>query len=56
MPHAVQELHRPGTVLHARGRDRHRQEHAEGLDEEVPFAAVDVFGRVVAVAPLFRWC
>jgi hypothetical protein len=51
VPQAVQQRPRPLTVLHAGGRDRHRQEQAEGIDEDGPFAAVDVFGFVVAVDP-----
>jgi hypothetical protein len=51
MPQAVQQLHRPVAVLHAGSRDRHREEQPEGVDEDVPFAAVDVFGLVVAVDP-----
>jgi hypothetical protein len=47
----VQQNHGPVTVLHAGGRNHYREEQPEGVDEDVPFAAVDVFGLVVAVDP-----
>jgi hypothetical protein len=37
--------------LHAGGRDHDREEQPEGVDEDVPFAAVDVFRLVAAVDP-----
>jgi hypothetical protein len=37
----------------AGGRDHYREEKPEGIDAEVPCAAVDVFGLVVAVDPPF---
>jgi hypothetical protein len=39
--------------VHAGGCDHYREEQPEGVDEDVPFAAVDVFGLVVAVDPPF---
>jgi hypothetical protein len=39
--------------LHAGGRDHYREEKPEGVNEDVPCAAVDVFGLVVAVDPPF---
>jgi hypothetical protein len=39
--------------LHAGGRDHYREEKPEGVDEDVSFAAVDVFGLGVAVDPPF---
>jgi hypothetical protein len=39
--------------LHAGGCHHDREEQSEGVDEDVPCAAVDVFGLVVAVAPPF---
>ena len=40
------------TVLHARGRDDHPQEIAQGVGEDVAFASLDLFACVVATALL----
>ena len=49
----VQQKHGPVTVLHAGGRNHYREASPEGVDAEVPCAAVDVLGLVVAVDPPF---
>jgi hypothetical protein len=49
----VPQKHGPVTVLPAGGRTHYREEPPEGVDADVPVAAVDVFGLVVAVAPPF---
>jgi hypothetical protein len=51
VPQGVQQGHGPVAVWHAGGRDHDREEQPERVDEEVPCAAVDLCGRVVAVAP-----
>lgn len=51
VPQGVQQGHGPVAVWHAGGRDHDREEQPESVDEEVPCAAVDMCGRVVAVAP-----
>jgi hypothetical protein len=39
--------------LHAGCCHHYCEEKSEGVDEDVPFAAIDVFGLVVAVDPPF---
>lgn len=39
-----------GGVLHARGRDQHSQEQADGVDDDAPLAAHDFLARVNALA------
>jgi hypothetical protein len=53
VPQDVQQGHGPVTALHAGGRDHDREEKPEGVDEEVPCAAVGMFALVVAVDPPF---
>ena len=53
MPEDLQQRLRPVAVLHVSGRDHHRQEYAEGIDEEVTFAALDLFMRIEATDPPF---
>jgi len=53
VPQDVQQGYGPVTVLPAGRRDHYREEQPEGVNEDVPFAAVDVFGLVVAVDPPF---
>jgi len=49
----LQELHGPVAVLHAGRCDHYRQEQAKGVDQNVAFAAVVVFVRIVARDPPF---
>jgi hypothetical protein len=53
VPQEVQQGHGPVAVLHAGGLDHYREKQSDGIDEDVPLEAVDVFGLVVAVDPPF---
>ena len=53
MPEALQQWLRPVAVWHIGGRDHHCQEEAEGINEEVAFAALDLFVRINAANPPF---
>jgi hypothetical protein len=53
MPNALQQQLSTITVLHASGSDDDRQQQAERIDEDVAFAAFDLFMRVKAADPPF---
>jgi hypothetical protein len=53
MPEGLQQQLRPVAVLHTGGRDHYRQDQAEGIDEDMAFAALDLFVRVNAADPPF---
>lgn len=53
MPEALQQQLSTLTVLHASGGDDDRQQQAERIDEDVAFAAFDLFMRVKAADPPF---
>ena len=53
MPEALQQQLCPVAVWHTGGRDHHRQDQAEGIDEEVAFAALDLFVCVNAPDPVW---
>jgi hypothetical protein len=56
MPEDVRHLGGPIAVLGAGGSDDHRQDQAERVDEEMPFADWDLFMGAEAAEPLFPWC
>ena len=53
MPEALQQQLRPITVLHASGGDDDRQQQTKRVDEDVAFAAFNLFMRVNAAEPPF---
>jgi len=53
MPQDLQQRLCAVAVLHAGGGDDDRQQQAERIDEDVPFAAFDLFVRVKAADPPF---
>src|SRR5918996_5588099 len=53
MPEDFQHLLGPVAVLHAGGRDDDGQDQSERVDEEMPFAAFDLFVGVEAANPPF---
>jgi hypothetical protein len=53
MPEDLQQRLRPVAVWHTGSRDHHRQDQAEGIDEEMTFAALDLFVRIEATDPPF---
>jgi hypothetical protein len=53
MPEDLQQQLRPVAVWHTGGGDDDRQQQAERVDEEVAFAAFNLFVRVKAADPPF---
>jgi hypothetical protein len=53
MPEALQQQLSTITVLHASGGDDDRQQQAERVDEDVAFAALNLFVRIEATDPPF---
>ena len=53
MSEALQQPLRPVAVWHTGGRDHHHQDQAEGINEEVAFAALDLLVRIEATDPPF---
>jgi hypothetical protein len=53
MPEALQQQLSTITVLHASGGDDDRQQQTKRIDEEMAFAAFDLFMRVKAADPPF---
>ena len=53
MPEALQQQLSTITVLHASGGDDDRQQQTKSIDEDVAFAAFDLFMRVKAADPPF---
>ena len=51
MPEALQEQFRAIAVWHAGGRHDHREDQAEGIDEEMPLAAFDLVAGIVPPDP-----
>ena len=51
MPEALQQQLCPVAVWHTGSRDHHRQDQAEGIDDEVAFATFDLLARVIAPDP-----
>jgi len=43
------------AVLNGCGMNHDRHDHADGVDNDMSFAAVDFLAGVVTVDPLFRW-
>ena len=53
MPEDREETFRPVTVLHIGARHHHGEDQAEGIDEDVPLAAFDLFARIIPTDPPF---
>jgi hypothetical protein len=49
----VEELFRPIAILDAGSRHHHRQDQPEGIDEDMPLAAFDLFAGIVPPDPPF---
>ena len=53
VPQDRQDTFRPIAVLHIGGRDDDGQEQAEGIDQDMPLASLDVLVRIIAADPPF---
>jgi hypothetical protein len=51
VPQDRQDTFRSVAVLHLGGRDHDGQEQAEGIDEDMPLAPLDVLVRIIAADP-----
>ena len=51
MPEDAEELLGSITILHTGRRDDDREEQSEGIDEEMPLAALDLFAGIVPPEP-----
>jgi hypothetical protein len=49
----AQEWLGPITILHTGRRDDDREEQSEGIDEDMPLAAFDLFASIVPPEPPF---
>ena len=53
MPEDAEELLGSITILHTGRRDDDREEQSEGIDEEMPLAALHLLAGIVAPPPPF---
>ena len=53
MPEDAEERLGPLTILHTSRRDDDREQQSEGIDEEMPLAAFDLFAGIVPPEPPF---
>jgi hypothetical protein len=53
VPQDRQDTFRPVAVLHIGGRDDDGQEQAEGIDQDMSLAPLDVLVRIIAADPPF---